>query len=53
VRRSRLEELARDGGNRAARLLTAVIRDLVTLDRYVAARQIGITLSSLLSVPRS
>jgi putative hemolysin len=46
VRRSRLEEMAR-GGNRAARLLTAVIRDPAALDRYVAACQIGITLSSL------
>jgi len=46
VRRSRLEELARNG-NRAARLLTSVIRDPAALDRYVAACQIGITLSSL------
>ena len=46
VRRSRLEELARHG-NRAARLLTTVIRDPAALDRYVAACQIGITLSSL------
>lgn len=46
VRRSRLEELARSG-NRAARLLTTVIRDPAALDRYVAACQIGITVSSL------
>jgi putative hemolysin len=46
VRRSRLEELARNG-NRAARLLTVVIRDPAALDRYVAACQIGITVSSL------
>ena len=46
VRRSRLEELARHG-NRAARLLTTVIRDPAALDRYVGACQIGITLSSL------
>jgi putative hemolysin len=46
VRRSRLEELARSG-NRAARLLITVIRDPAALDRYVAACQIGITLSSL------
>jgi putative hemolysin len=46
VRRSRLEELAQNG-NRAARLLTTVIRDPAALDRYVAACQIGITLSSL------
>jgi putative hemolysin len=46
VRRSRLEELAR-GGSRAARLLTTVLRDSAALDRYVAACQIGITISSL------
>jgi putative hemolysin len=46
VRRSRLEELARNG-NRAARLLTTAIRNPAALDRYVAACQIGITLSSL------
>jgi CBS domain containing-hemolysin-like protein len=46
VRRSRLEELARNG-NRAARLLTTVLHDPAALDRYVAACQIGITLSSL------
>jgi CBS domain containing-hemolysin-like protein len=46
VRRSRLEELAQNG-NRAAQLLTTVLRDPVALDRYVAACQIGITLSSL------
>jgi CBS domain containing-hemolysin-like protein len=46
IRRSRLEELAQ-GGSRAARLLLPVIRDPAALDRYVAACQIGITLSSL------
>ena len=46
VRRSRLEELARSG-NRAARLLITVVRDPAALDRYVAACQIGITVSSL------
>jgi putative hemolysin len=46
VRRSRLEELARNG-SRAARLLATIIRDPAALDRYVAACQIGITLSSL------
>lgn len=46
VRRSRLEELARSG-NRAARLLVTVIRNPAALDRYVAACQIGITVSSL------
>jgi putative hemolysin len=46
VRRSRLEELARSG-DRAARLLTTALRDPAALDRYVAACQIGITLSSL------
>jgi putative hemolysin len=46
VRRSRLEQLAR-AGNRRARLLLAVVGDPASLDRYVAACQIGITLSSL------
>ena len=46
VRRSRLERLAQEG-NRRARLLLTVVRDPAALDRYVAACQIGITLSSL------
>ena len=46
VRRSRLEQLAR-AGNRRARLLLAVVGDPASLDRYVAACQIGITFSSL------
>jgi CBS domain containing-hemolysin-like protein len=46
VRRSRLEELARRG-SRSARRLLPVLRDPAALDRYVAACQIGITLSSL------
>jgi CBS domain containing-hemolysin-like protein len=46
ARRSRIEELARSG-NRWAGLLTQVLRDPAALDRYVAACQIGITISSL------
>lgn len=46
VRRSRLEEMA-NRGNETARRLMPVIRDPAALDRYVAACQIGITLSSL------
>lgn len=46
ARRSRLEELA-NKGNRVAQSLTLVLRDGAALDRYVAACQIGITLSSL------
>jgi CBS domain containing-hemolysin-like protein len=46
ARRGRLEELARRG-SRAARRLLPVLRDPAELDRYVAACQIGITLSSL------
>jgi CBS domain containing-hemolysin-like protein len=46
VRRSRLEELAKKG-NRMAGLLLPVLRNPAALDRYVAACQIGITLSSL------
>lgn len=46
IRRSRLEELA-NRGNRTALLLMPVLRDPAALDRYVAACQIGITLSSL------
>jgi putative hemolysin len=46
VRGSRIRELAQ-GGNRLARLLEPVVATPATLDRYVAACQIGITLSSL------
>jgi putative hemolysin len=46
ARRSRIAELARSGNRRAA-MLTPVLRDPAALDRYVAACQIGITISSL------
>jgi CBS domain containing-hemolysin-like protein len=46
ARRSRIEELARSG-NRLAGVLVPVLRDPAALDRYVAACQIGITISSL------
>jgi CBS domain containing-hemolysin-like protein len=48
VHRSQLARLARDGSRRAAGLL-AVLEDGKELDRYIAACQIGITLSSLLA----
>jgi CBS domain containing-hemolysin-like protein len=46
VRRSRLQQLAADGNTLAAWLLP-VIESPAALDRYIAACQIGITLSSL------
>lgn len=46
VRRSRLRRLADDGNRLAARMLPTV-EDGHQLDRYIAASQIGITLSSL------
>jgi CBS domain containing-hemolysin-like protein len=46
VRRSRVRRLVEDGNQLAARLLP-VVEDGRKLDRYVAASQIGITLSSL------
>lgn len=46
VRRSRIRELAL-GGHRLAAMLEPVLASPVALDRYVAACQIGITLSSL------
>lgn len=46
ARRSRLAHLA-DEGNQFARLLVPIVEDPVRLDTYVAACQIGITLSSL------
>lgn len=46
VRRSRIRQLA-DDGNLLARRLLPVLQDAAALDRYVAACQIGITLSSL------
>jgi CBS domain containing-hemolysin-like protein len=46
VRRSRLRRLAEDG-NAMARGLLPMVEDPRHLDRYIAASQIGITLSSL------
>ena len=46
VRRSRIQELAADG-NRLAAWLLPIIESPASLDRYIAACQIGITLSSL------
>jgi putative hemolysin len=47
ARRSRLRRLAEDGHAIAARLLP-VLEDPRALDRYIAASQVGITLSSLI-----
>lgn len=47
ARRSRLRRLAEDGNVLAARLLP-VLEDPRELDRYIAASQVGITLSSLI-----
>ena len=47
VRRSRVRQLAREG-SRLARWLLPAIESPVDLDRYIAASQIGITLSGLL-----
>lgn len=48
VQRSQLVRLSRSGSRRAAGLL-AVVKDGVELDRYIAACQIGITLTSLVA----
>ncbi len=48
VQRSQLAPLARAGNRRAVGLLT-VLEDGAQLDRYIAACQIGITLSSLVA----
>ncbi len=47
VRRSRLQQRAEEGDRLAQRLLP-VIMDGAKLDRYIAASQVGITLSSLI-----
>jgi putative hemolysin len=47
ARRSRLRRLAEDGNALAARILP-VLEDPHALDRYIAASQVGITLSSLI-----
>src|SRR5688572_20376804 len=46
VRRSRVQQSAEDG-NRLARALLPVLSDPARLDHYIAACQIGITISSL------
>jgi putative hemolysin len=47
ARRSRLRRLAEDGNRRAARILP-ILDDPPRLYRYIAASQVGITLSSLI-----
>lgn len=47
ARRSRLRRLAEDGNALAARVLP-IVEDPQALDRYIAASQVGITLSSLI-----
>lgn len=47
VRRSRLRQMAEDGHGTARRLLP-VLESPAALDRYIAACQVGITLSSLI-----
>ena len=47
VRRSRLRRMAEDGHALASRLLP-IVEDAHALDRYIAASQVGITLSSLI-----
>lgn len=47
-RKSRIQAAAQDG-NRSAASLLKIVRDPVALDNYVAACQIGITLSSLVA----
>ena len=47
ARRSRLRRLAEDGNVLAARILP-VLESPQALDRYIAASQVGITLSSLI-----
>ena len=47
-RKSRVQAAAQDG-NRSAATLLKIVRDPVALDNYVAACQIGITLSSLVA----
>jgi len=46
ARRTRIRELAEEG-NRLARSLLPVVEERAQLDRYIAACQIGITLSSI------
>ncbi|HUH13655.1 MAG TPA: hemolysin family protein [Longimicrobiales bacterium] len=46
VRRSRIRQMAEEG-NRLARNLLPTLQDAARLDRYIAACQVGITVSSL------
>ncbi|HVS66018.1 MAG TPA: hemolysin family protein [Thermoanaerobaculia bacterium] len=46
VRRSRIRQMAEEG-NRLARTLLPTIEEAQSLDRYIAACQVGITISSL------
>lgn len=46
VRRSRVQQLARDG-NPFARTLLPILNTPILLDRYIAACQVGITISSI------
>jgi putative hemolysin len=46
VRKSRIQQLAQEG-NRLAQSLLPVVQDGAKLDRYIAASQIGITVTSL------
>ncbi|MBI1298658.1 DUF21 domain-containing protein [bacterium] len=47
ARRSRIAQMAEEEENRAAQLLLPLMEDVHRLDTYVAACQIGITISSL------
>ena len=47
ARRSRIEQLSSEG-NRFARMMVPVLRSPEALDRYIAACQIGITITSLI-----
>ena len=47
-RKSRIQAMAQDG-NRSAAKLFEIVRDPVLIDNYVAACQVGITLSSLVA----
>lgn len=47
-RKSRIQAMAQDGNRPAAKLLE-IVRDPVLIDNYVAACQVGITLSSLIA----
>ena len=47
ARRSRIVQMAEEEHNRAAQLLLPILEDIHKLDTYVAACQIGITVSSL------